>query len=210
VAKRCCSAPRSRGLYRIIAGDRRTRWARVAAGTQRFRAVDINALIRFRDRPHAPLIKAVFVLFNQSPYATSPARTGGIHALSRYRGQEISASPRRSFESGVASRWHGKNGDQDRKREAKTAPVRRREPMLSARSGDAVTGFSYLFGGPTEGSPAFRPTTSRCFATPTMGCEAYGVAVIVNPAFARRKPDAVKGFLRAVIAGQTPGGDRDQ
>ena len=33
------------------------------------------------------------------------------------------------------------------------------------------------------------------------GCEAYGFAIIVNPAFAARKPEAVKGFLRAVIAG---------
>ena len=33
------------------------------------------------------------------------------------------------------------------------------------------------------------------------GCEAYGFAVIVNPAFAAKRPDAVKGFVRALIAG---------
>jgi NitT/TauT family transport system substrate-binding protein len=33
------------------------------------------------------------------------------------------------------------------------------------------------------------------------GCEAYGFAVIVNPAFAAAKADAVRGFVRAVIAG---------
>jgi len=33
------------------------------------------------------------------------------------------------------------------------------------------------------------------------GCEAYGFALIVNPAFAAARPEAVKGFLRAVIAG---------
>jgi NitT/TauT family transport system substrate-binding protein len=33
------------------------------------------------------------------------------------------------------------------------------------------------------------------------GCEAYGFAVIVNPAFAAKRPEAVKGFVRAVIAG---------
>ena len=33
------------------------------------------------------------------------------------------------------------------------------------------------------------------------GCEAYGFALIVNPAFAAAKPEAVKAFLRAVIAG---------
>jgi len=33
------------------------------------------------------------------------------------------------------------------------------------------------------------------------GCEAYGFAVIVNPAFAAARPEAVKGFVRAVISG---------
>jgi NitT/TauT family transport system substrate-binding protein len=33
------------------------------------------------------------------------------------------------------------------------------------------------------------------------GSEAYGLAIIVNPAFAAAKPDAVKRFIRAVIGG---------
>ena len=41
--------------------------ARVAAGDSEFALVDINELIRFRDKSGAPPVKAVFVLFNQSP-----------------------------------------------------------------------------------------------------------------------------------------------
>jgi NitT/TauT family transport system substrate-binding protein len=33
------------------------------------------------------------------------------------------------------------------------------------------------------------------------GCAAYGFAIIVNPAFATAKADAVRGFVRATIAG---------
>ena len=33
------------------------------------------------------------------------------------------------------------------------------------------------------------------------GCAAYGFAIIVNPAFAAAKADAVRGFIRATIAG---------
>lgn len=33
------------------------------------------------------------------------------------------------------------------------------------------------------------------------GGEAYGSAVIVNPAFAAKRPEAVKAFVRAVVAG---------
>lgn len=32
-------------------------------------------------------------------------------------------------------------------------------------------------------------------------CEAYGFAVVANPAFATAKPDALKGFVCALIAG---------
>ena len=33
------------------------------------------------------------------------------------------------------------------------------------------------------------------------GCEVYGFAVVVNPAFAAAKGEAVRGFIRALIAG---------
>src|SRR5882757_3927581 len=41
--------------------------ARVAAGTSDFALVDINVLVRFRDKPDVPPVKAVFVLFNKAP-----------------------------------------------------------------------------------------------------------------------------------------------
>jgi NitT/TauT family transport system substrate-binding protein len=72
--------------------------------------------------------------------------------------------------------------------------------MLSAGQVDAVTGFSYLsaINLRDRGVPADDLAVLR-FAD--YGCEAYGLAVIVNPAFAAKKPEAVRGFLRAVIAG---------
>jgi NitT/TauT family transport system substrate-binding protein len=72
--------------------------------------------------------------------------------------------------------------------------------MLSAGQVDAVTGFSYLSAVNLRdrGVPADDLAVLR-FAD--YGCEAYGFAVIVNPAFAARSPEAVKGFVRALIAG---------
>src|SRR3981081_1459176 len=49
--------------------------ARVAAGDSEFALVDINELIRFRDKSGATPIKAVFVLFNQPPYAIIDTQT---------------------------------------------------------------------------------------------------------------------------------------
>jgi NitT/TauT family transport system substrate-binding protein len=75
-----------------------------------------------------------------------------------------------------------------------------REPMLSAGQVDAVTGSSYLsaINLRDRGVPADDLVLLR-FSD--YGSEAYGYAVIVNPAFAAAKPDAVKGFVRAAIAG---------
>jgi NitT/TauT family transport system substrate-binding protein len=172
---------------------------RVATGSSDFALVDINALVRFRDRPSAPPIKAVFVLFNQSPYAIIARKNRGIHALSDIEGKNLGVA-----EGDLSIRlWPAlarQNG-------IKTASVKQnsisaavREPMLSAGQVDAVTGFSYLSGINLKdrGVPADDLAVLR-FAD--YGCEAYGVAVIVNPAFAAAKPEAVKGFLRAVIAG---------
>ena len=63
--------------------------ARVAEGASDFALVDINELIRFRDKPGAPPIKAVFVLFNKSPYAIIARKSRGVHALSDMEGKTL-------------------------------------------------------------------------------------------------------------------------
>jgi NitT/TauT family transport system substrate-binding protein len=172
--------------------------ARVAAGTSEFAIVDINALIRFRDQG-APPVKAVFVLFNKSPYAIVARKSRGIHSLSDIEGKTL----------GVA------DGDLSvrlwpalaRQNGIKIASVKRarisaavREPMLSAGQVDAVVGFSYqsAVNLRDRGVPADDLAVLR-FSD--YGCDAYGFAVIVNPAFAAKRPEAVKGFVRALIAG---------
>ena len=174
--------------------------ARVAAGTSDFALVDINELIRFRDKSGAPPIKAVFVLFNKAPYAIIARKSRGIRALSDIEGKTLGVA------EGDLSIWlwpalARQNGIKTGQRQAepRSAPAVR-EPMLSAGQVDAVTGFSYLAGINLRdrGVPADDLAVLR-YAD--YGCEAYGFALIVNPAFAAAKPEAVKGFLRAVIAG---------
>ena len=65
--------------------------ARVAAGTSDFALVDINALVRFRDKDKqgVPPVKAVFVLFNKAPYAIIARKSRGIHALSDIEGKNL-------------------------------------------------------------------------------------------------------------------------
>jgi NitT/TauT family transport system substrate-binding protein len=173
--------------------------ARVADGSSDFALVDINSLIRFRDKPGAAPVKAVFVLFNQAPYAIIARKSRGIKALTDMQGKNLGVA-----EGDLSIRlWPAvakQNGIKLSSVKQNTISAAVREPMLSAGQVDAVTGFSYLsaINLRDRGVPADDLAVLR-FAD--YGCEAYGFAVIVNPHLAEAKPDAVKGFVRAVIGG---------
>src|SRR5882757_511192 len=173
--------------------------ARVADGASDFALVDINALIRFRDKPGTAPVKAVFVLFNQAPYAIIARKSRGIKALSDVQGKSLGVA-----EGDLSIRlWAAvarQNGIKLGSVKQNSISAAVREPMLSAGQVDAVTGFSYLsaINLRDRGVPADDLAVLR-FAD--YGCEAYGFAVIVSPRLAAAKPDAVKGFVRAVIGG---------
>jgi NitT/TauT family transport system substrate-binding protein len=197
----------TRGLFRSenlsvatnIAGGPADAIARVASGSSDLALVDINVLIRFRDKADAAPIRAVFVLFNKVPYAIIARKSRGVRVLSDLDGKTLGVA------EGDFSIWFWpalahQNGIKIASvKQAKFSPAVR-EPMLSAGQVDAVNGFSYLAGINLRdrGVPADDLTVLR-YAD--YGCEAYGFALIVNPAFATAKPEAVKAFLRAVIAG---------
>ncbi len=173
--------------------------ARVASGASEFALVDINELIRFRARGDTPPIKAVFVLFNQSPYAFVARKSRGIRALSDLGGKTVGvAESDLSIHLWPALARHNGLKLSGVKMYRMSAAVR--EPILSAGQVDAVAGFTYLSAVNLRdrGVPAGDLAVLRYN---DYGCEAYGFAVIVGPAFAAAKPDAVKGFVRAAIAG---------
>jgi NitT/TauT family transport system substrate-binding protein len=197
----------TRGLFRSenlavatnIAGGPPDAIARVASGSSDLALVDINVLMRFRDKADAAPVKAVFVLFNKAPYAIIARKSRGVRALSDIEGKTLGVA------DGDFSIWfwpalaHQNGIKLASVKLAKFSPAVR-EPMLSAGQVDAVNGFSYLAGVNLRdrGVPADDLTVLR-YAD--YGCEAYGFALIVNPTFAAAKPEAVKAFLRAVIAG---------
>jgi len=173
--------------------------ARVAKGDSELALVDINELIRFRDKEDAAPVKAVFVLFNRAPYAIVARRSRGIHLLPDLDGKTVGvADGDLSMRLWPAlAQQNGINASQVKFHKISAAV---REPLLSAGQVDAVAGFSYLSAVNLRdrGVPGGDLVVLR-YAD--YGCEAYGFAVVVNPAFAATKPDAVKGFVRALIAG---------
>ncbi|WP_441233563.1 ABC transporter substrate-binding protein [Bradyrhizobium sp. 930_D9_N1_4] len=173
--------------------------ARVAKGDSELALVDINELIRFRDKDDAAPIKAVFVLFNRAPYAIVARRSRGIHLLPDLDGKTVGVA-----DGDLSMRlWPAlaqQNGINVSRVKFHKISAAVREPILSAGQVDAVAGFSYLSAVNLRdrGVPGADLVVLR-YAD--YGCEAYGFAVVANPAFAAAKPDAVKGFVRALIAG---------
>lgn len=175
--------------------------ARVASGTSEIALVDINALIRHRDKekPDSPHARAVFVLFNQAGYSIIARKSRGIHALADLSGKSlgiVEGDPAAKLWPAVAKQ----NGIKLSAIKQSMISPAVREPMLSAGQVDAVTGSSFLAAVNLKdsGVPADDLVLLK-FAD--YGCESYGYAIIVNPAFAAAKPGAVKGFVRAAIGG---------
>lgn len=173
--------------------------ARVASGDADMALADINELIRYRDGAGSQTVKAVFVLFNKAPYALIARKSRGINGLSDIEGKTIGvAEGDLSIRLWPAVARHNHLKPDSVKLSRVGTAVR--EPILSAGQVDAVSGFSYLsaINLRDRGVPAADLAVLR-FAD--YGCEAYGHAVIVNPGFAARQPDAVKGILRALTEG---------
>ncbi len=172
---------------------------RVAKGDSELALVDINELIRFRDKDGAAPVKAVFVLFNRAPYAIIARRSRGIHLLPDLDGKTVGVA-----DGDLSMRlWPALaqlNGINASRLKFHNISAAVREPILSAGQVDAVAGFSYLSAVNLRdhGVPGADLVVLR-YAD--YGCEAYGFAVVANPAFAAAKPDAVKRFVRALIAG---------
>jgi NitT/TauT family transport system substrate-binding protein len=200
-------AAKSRGLFAAerlsvatnVAGGSADTIARVASGASDLALADINELIRFRDKADASPVKAVFMLFNQAPYAIVARRSRGIRTLSDLEGKALGVA-----ENDLSIRlWPAlakQNGIKTSGVKLYRISAAVREPILSAGQVDAVSGFSYLSavnlrdrGVPGDDLAVLRYAD--------YGCEAYGTAVIVNPAFAAAKPQAVRAFVRAIVAG---------
>jgi NitT/TauT family transport system substrate-binding protein len=197
----------TRGLYRAenltvsttIATGTKDAITRVASGASDVALADINALVRYRDAADAIPVKAVFVLLNKAPYAIVARKSRGVTSLGSLEGKTIGVA-----EGDLAIRlWPAlarRNGIKAAQVKQEKISAAVREPMLSAGQVDAVTGFSFLSavnlrdrGVPADDLAVFRFSD--------YGSAAYGLALIVNAKFAAEKPEAVKGFLRAVATG---------
>lgn len=182
-----------------VAKSTRDAIARVAAGETDIALADINALARYRDTENGSAPKAIFVMFNRAPYAVIARKSRGVNALADVQGK-ILGVPDNDLSIRFWPAVAKLNGIKPERVKIEKIGIAVREPMLSAGQVDAVTGFSYL--APLNmRDRGIQDSDLAVFRLSDYGSEAYGAALIVSPKFATAQPDAVRGFLRAVIAG---------
>jgi NitT/TauT family transport system substrate-binding protein len=173
--------------------------SRVATGASDIALADLNVLIRLRDNEKMAPVKAVFVLFDTSPYALIGRKSRGIDNIAVIEGKTLGL-----VEADPAARlwpWLAKhNGIRVDKIKTEKISAAVREPLLSAGQVDVVTGSSFLSAVNLRdrGVPA---SDLAVLPFADYGCDVYGYALMVNPKFATENPDAVKAFIRATIAG---------
>ncbi len=174
--------------------------SRVASGTYDVGFGDVNSLVRFRDENPGTGIKAVMVIYDRPPFAIIGRKSRGItKEVASLQGKKFGAPAA----DGAFAQWPifksvNNIDDSSMKFENVGFPVR--EPMLAQGEVDAVFGFamSSYINLKSRGVPA---DDIVVLPMSDYGVDLYGNTIIVSEKFAKEKPDAVKGLLRAIMKG---------
>jgi len=173
---------------------------RVASGTYQLGFGDVNSLIRFRDENPGVDVKAIAMVYDRPPFAIVGRKSRGIGADPKsLEGRKFGApAADAAYAQWPIFRAVNNLDEKTMKFENVGFPVR--EPMLASGEVDAVFGFSMssYINLKSRGVPV---DDIVLMLMSDHGVELYGNVVMVNPAFAKEKPEAVKGFLRALVKG---------
>jgi NitT/TauT family transport system substrate-binding protein len=197
----------SRGLYRsenlevatTQVNSSSEALSRLAKGDADIAVADFNELIRYRDGGNGAALKAVFIVHNENGYAILARRSRGVDGVTDLQGKTIGVA-----EGDIAIRmWPAvakRIGLDATKVKLEKIGAAVREPMLAAGQVDAVSALSFAsaLNVRDRGVPRSDLVVIR-FAD--FGDRSYGRALVVNPAFAAANPQAVAGFIRAVVSG---------
>lgn len=172
---------------------------KVATGSHPIGFADINSLAQFLDtNPGAPVI-AVMMVYDKPPFAVVGRKSLGVSVPKDLEGRILGAPP----PDGAWAQFTAFANANSLNRDLITVePVGfpTREPNLAEGIVDAITGFSFSsylnlirLGVPDD--------DISVILMADYGLELYGNAIIVNTDFAAENPDAVRGFIQAIIHG---------
>lgn len=169
----------------------------VASGEYQMGSADINSLISWRSENPDIDMKAIYIIYNEPPFAVLGRPSLGVTGPLDLEGRRLGA-PR--FD-GAFAQWPAfvrANGILEERVDIADVDFPEREPMLVAGEVDAITGFSFSSYITLQSSGVPSDDISLMLMS-DFGLDLYGNAIIVNPEFAAEHPQAVKGFLRAIV-----------
>ena len=171
---------------------------RVATGAYDLGFADISALIEFIGNNPGAQVKpqAIYMVYESTPAAVMVLKKSGIKTPADLKGKTLGApvfdAGRKAFPIFARANkidlstitW-------------KTMEPALRETMLARGELDGITGFTFTsqIGLIARG---VKNEDITVFKYNDFGAELYGNAIIANPKLLAEKPEAVKGFLRAI------------
>ncbi len=172
---------------------------RVASGSYNLAMADVNSLVRFRDNPANPQIKAVFMVMNSPAFAVTSLKKSGIAKPKDLEGRLVGAPAADGAYANWAAFIKASGVDASKVRiENVGFPVR--EPMLMQGKVDAIVGFAYS-AIPSLQANGIKPEDISVMYMRDFGLELFGNALLVGPQFLKDNPDTVRKFIRASIRG---------
>jgi NitT/TauT family transport system substrate-binding protein len=171
---------------------------RVATGAYDLGFADISALIEFIGNNPGAQVKpqAIYMVYESTPAAVMVLKKSGITKPSDLNGKTLGApvfdAGRKAFPIFARA-----NKIDNSKIVWKTMEPALRETMLARGELDGITGFTFTsqIGLIARG---VKNEDITVFKYNDFGAELYGNAIIAHPKLLAEKPEAVKGFLRAV------------
>lgn len=173
---------------------------RVATGAYQFGFGDINSLIKFLDEDPSQPVKSIMMVYDKPVFSIIGRKSLGITDDPKsLEGKKLGAPP----PDGAFAQWQAfipASGIDASSITIENIGFPVREPMLASGDVDGVFGFAFsvILNLMANGVPEDDISTIL-FAD--HGLNLYGNAILVNEAFAEENPEAVQGFLRALVKG---------
>ena len=173
---------------------------RVATGTYDMGFGDINALIKLMDEQPDLNVKAVMMAYERPPFAVIGRKSKGVTEDPKsLEGKTLGAPP----PDAAFGQWPAfveVAGIDTSGITIENVGFPVREPMLAQGQVDAIFGFSFSSVINLKAQGVADDDIALILMAEN-GLDLYGNVVMVNTQFAEENPEAVKGFLKALIRG---------
>jgi NitT/TauT family transport system substrate-binding protein len=173
---------------------------RVATGTYDMGFGDVNALVKFLDETPDAEVAAVFMLYDKPPFAVIGRKSLGVTEDPKSLEGKTLGAPPPDAAFGQWAAFKEVAGIDDSAITIESVGFPLREPMLAQGDVDAIFGFAFssVLNLKAQGVPE---EDISVVLMADHGLDLYGNVVMVNTDWAEANPDAVKGFLAALVKG---------